>query len=57
MGGRHPVEVVNDVTLADFNIFHHLGNAQLLEPDLLHGHAALQRWQERMHAYHACGGS
>jgi glutathione S-transferase len=50
VGGRHPVEVVNDVTLADFNIFHHLDNAQLLEPDLLHGYAALQRWQERMHA-------
>ena len=49
-GGGHPVEVVSDVTLADFNIFHHLDNAQLLEPDLLHGYAALQRWQERMHA-------
>jgi glutathione S-transferase len=49
-GGRQSVEVVSDVTLADFNIFHHLDNAQLLEPDLLHGYAALQRWQERMHA-------
>ena len=35
-------------TLADFNIFHHLDNAQLLEPDLLHGSPALQRFQERM---------
>eukprot|EP01046_Picozoa_sp_COSAG06_P021587 COSAG06_NODE_1629_length_8873_cov_6.041486_7_plen_323_part_00 len=35
-------------TLADFNIFHHLDNAQLLEPDLLQGSPALQRWQERM---------
>ena len=35
-------------TLADFNIFHHLDNAQLLEPDLLQGHPGLQRWQERM---------
>eukprot|EP01046_Picozoa_sp_COSAG06_P053051 COSAG06_NODE_9079_length_1992_cov_3.759113_2_plen_230_part_00 len=34
-------------TLADFNIFHHLDNAQLLEPDLLQGSPALQRWQER----------
>jgi len=38
----------DEPTLADFNIFHHLDNAQLLEPDLLHGNAALQRWQERM---------
>jgi glutathione S-transferase len=39
---------VDQPTLADFNIFHHLDNAQLLEPDLLHGLPALQRWQERM---------
>jgi glutathione S-transferase len=35
-------------SLADFNIFHHLDNAQLLEPDLLHGYNALGRWQQRM---------
>ena len=38
----------NQPSLADFNIFHHLDNAQLLEPDLLHGRLALERWQERM---------
>ena len=32
-----------DPTLADFNIFHHLDNAMLLEPDLLHAWPALLR--------------
>jgi hypothetical protein len=43
-----PDPATDGPTLADFNIFHHLDNAQLLEPDLLHGSPALQRWQERM---------
>jgi len=44
------VATEDEPTLADFNIFHHLDNAQLLEPDLLHSYPALLRWQERMRA-------
>lgn len=48
LSGGAPAD--DEPTLADFNIFHHLDNAQLLEPDLLHGYSALRRWQERMRA-------
>jgi len=47
---REGSAAADEPTLADFNIFHHLDNAQLLEPDLLHGYPALLRWQERMRA-------
>eukprot|EP00548_Thalassiothrix_antarctica_P018887 CAMPEP_0194186138 /NCGR_PEP_ID=MMETSP0154-20130528/45727_1 /TAXON_ID=1049557 /ORGANISM="Thalassiothrix antarctica, Strain L6-D1" /LENGTH=278 /DNA_ID=CAMNT_0038904967 /DNA_START=70 /DNA_END=903 /DNA_ORIENTATION=+ len=47
---RSDVAAEDEPTLADFNIFHHLDNAQLLEPDLLHGYPALLSWQERMRA-------
>jgi len=34
----------------DFNVFHHLDNAMLLEPDILHNKESLAAWFERMHA-------
>ena len=38
-------------THADFNIFHHLNNAMLLEPDILHGHLLLSEWYENCLLY------
>lgn len=36
------------MTHADFNIFHHLDNAMLLEPDLLTSSPRLAQWYEGM---------
>ena len=34
--------------IGDLNLFHHLDNARLLEPDLLHAHPQLEEWYERV---------